>query len=279
MGQNAVQSICLIRNIPFILWNYRTHPDLQEIWTCIGSLLRIIEIVYSRELTEQDLITLRVELKTFSTKVIEIAGKLIPKIHIMLHYPYIMEVMGPIRYMNMFRYERKHKELKNHLTKNFKNINKSIAQKHQELLCLNGISYKDDIKIGISKPIDGHPFEDILKTSFENCLNETSELKSLKINNYEYRKNLFIIHKSKIFQIESVFSNEDCFFLLTVPFVIVSFDFFSNSFEIKKNESVGLEIINISSLDNRKTYESQYINSKLYIIAETLDMKINKNIH
>lgn len=277
LGQNAAQSICLARNIPFVLWSYRNHVDLQDNWKCIGALLRVIVIAYSRVLTKQHLTQLRAEIKLFSSKVIEIGGRLIPKIHFMQHYPRIIEMMGPIIYMNMMRYERKHKELKNHIANSFKNVNKIVATKHQELLAIHGVSHHDDVQIGFTKPVNEHFFKDILVKKFGNDISVVNELKSLKLNNYDYRKGLFITENSKLHQIMHIFSHTE-FYLLLKTFDILSFEKFLNSFQVKEKEVDEFYIIDINSLRNPKTYEGQYKESKLYIKAETLDMHLHESI-
>ena len=55
---------------------------------------------------------------------------LIPKHHFMIHYPACMRKIGPLIHMWSMRFEAKHKVFKNTL-KNFKNITKSLAKKHQ----------------------------------------------------------------------------------------------------------------------------------------------------
>lgn len=56
--------------------------------------------------------------------------KLIPKHHFMIHYPRIMRKIGPMFHFWSMRFEAKHRFFKNTI-KNFKNITKSLALKHQ----------------------------------------------------------------------------------------------------------------------------------------------------
>lgn len=255
------------------------HPDLQEIWKCVGALLRIIEIVYARELTEENITQLKADLIIFLSQVIKCAGGLIQKMHFMLHYPRIIKMMGPIVFMNMLRYERKHLELKQHMTKNFKNINLTIANKHQELLCLNGISFFDNIQTGQSKLPANHPFENLLTATIGTNLSDMRELQSLKLNNYEYRVDLLVIHNSKLYQIKYIFSCFDNFHLMVNSFSVVSFDHSLNSFEIEEITSTEHEMIAINSLKNAQSYEILYKGHKKYIKAETLDMRLNKYVY
>lgn len=55
LRQNAAQSMCLFRNLTFILYRYRNHPKLKEAWKCYRALLEICEIVSSYEITELEI--------------------------------------------------------------------------------------------------------------------------------------------------------------------------------------------------------------------------------
>lgn len=275
LGQNASQSLCLIRNVPFIFWSYRNHPELSTLWKCIGALLQIIEIVYSQELTEDDVIELEQKVKEFCSLIVNTGHNLTPKMHFMLHYPRIFRMMGPIIRLNMLKYDRKHAELKKYATRNFKNINQSIAQKHQELLALKGISIEDDVELGhrsdvcIDQKIS-------LEENFDVQIDEISEVKSMTINNYAYRKDLFIIFESRFYQIVNILIADGRKYLRCKPFETVSFQIFLNSFEIKKIISADFVSFDVSSLKNPKTYEIKYSQSNMYIRADNLDMQLNK---
>lgn len=56
LGQNATQLFCLMIHIPFILYEYR--EQLETVWTFIESLLEIMQIIYSRRISENDLLKL-----------------------------------------------------------------------------------------------------------------------------------------------------------------------------------------------------------------------------
>lgn len=261
LGQNASQSLCLFRFIPYILWNYRYNTELKDIWECIGALLRIVEIVYSMELAENDLMELTEQLKVMSSMYIQTGRKLIPKMHFMQHYPRIIRAMGSILQLNMFRYERKHQIMKQFTTRNFRNVNKTLTDQHQKLLSLNGFSYEDEISIGYSMKFKG-------RKEFENQLNIISdsdnfsinEIKSLKINNYEYRKDLLVIHKSCFFQIQHVLECCGKYFILCLSYENISFQSFLNSFEVEKSESGESTLISFEELIFLKTFEIKIIN-------------------
>lgn len=55
IGQNASKSLCLFRNFPFILYDYRNNSALKAVWNCVTSFLRIAETVYSDEISDVEL--------------------------------------------------------------------------------------------------------------------------------------------------------------------------------------------------------------------------------
>lgn len=150
LGQNASQSICLFQNSPFILYGYRKHPALKKVWHCITSLLRIVEIVYSYEITEMEIIELENIISSHLTGILAFVENLIPKHHFITHYPSVIRAVGPVINMTMMRYESKHINFKTFAenTMNFKDINKSLAVKHQEILCSSEFTYSDNIECG-----------------------------------------------------------------------------------------------------------------------------------
>lgn len=100
LGQNAAQSLCLFRNVPFILYKFRNHSQLTQIWQLIESLLRIVEIIYSDEITDSDLDVLN-EMIHIHLEGIKTHGmNLLPKHHFMLHYAPIIRSLGPLVTMN-----------------------------------------------------------------------------------------------------------------------------------------------------------------------------------
>lgn len=276
LGQNASQSLCLFRNIPFILYRFRENQKLKEVWRCMESLLRFVEIIYSCEITEMDLNTLNDMAGILSEDIKNRNIKIIPKLHFMLHYASIIRSVGPLLYMNMTRYESKHKVFKNfsNRTHNFKNINMTLSVKHQELLCKNGFTYVDDIEKGVVVALDKNlttNHEQLLFDTFGKEVENVTQIKWLRINNYEYRKNLLILHNFSLYQIQNILIIDNRFYFLCIQFYAVSFNSFLNSFKIE--ESSNYILIELCNLENMKTYEIKFIGSDSYIVAETLELR------
>lgn len=149
LNQTAAQSLVLFQHIPFILFRHR--EKLQDIWICIQSLLKIVQIVYSLKLTEKDLQNLELCVSEFLKNMkLKFNVNFTPKLHFLTHYASIIREMRPLKHMSMMRFESKHKTFKDFGKKNnnFLNINKSLAMKHQQLMSRCGMSYDQQISCG-----------------------------------------------------------------------------------------------------------------------------------
>ena len=127
LGPNAIQTWCLVRNMPLIF------DDLvpRDSEYC----LQIIDIVFSPFLTEGLTVYLKHLVaehhRLFKSVFPEKA--LLPKHHFLIHYPRCIRNLGPVLHMWSMRYESKHSFFKQQ-KKSFKNIIKTLAIKHQRMI-------------------------------------------------------------------------------------------------------------------------------------------------
>lgn len=56
LNQNASQMMCLFKNIGFILIQFRADPRLQTVWKFVNALQTVVQIAYSSDIREKDLI-------------------------------------------------------------------------------------------------------------------------------------------------------------------------------------------------------------------------------
>ena len=70
------------------------------------------------------------------------SDSLIPKHHVMLHYPDLIEIFGPLRNIWTMRFEARHQYIKRLKLSNFINITHTIANRNQYKLAyhLNNIN-------------------------------------------------------------------------------------------------------------------------------------------
>lgn len=286
LGQNAAQARCLLTYLPFILYEYLDNPKLKIVWNCFESLLKISEIIYSNLIDEIDCQMLQSEVTSFLEGIQRhFNGKFIPKLHFMLHYPYVIRKSGPLVHMNMFRTESKHKQLKDFAvtSRNFRNINKTIIIKHQQWIVEQGFTYRNNITHSIPFALRDETFIDnkkIFEEHFHDRLQNIYEIISYDFNSFEYRKNMFIIYNRSIFEIQTLLfdnSDEKAYFLCK-KFKVISFEARLNSFQIEENIYSAKQIISFSSLDNLKPYECVELGSRNFLVSNTLDLKKSTSI-
>lgn len=278
LGQNASQSLCLFQNLPFILYKYRNDETLASVWDCVNSLLRITEIIYSWEFTDEDLRRLQIDTTTHLEGTIQKFGrKLIPKLHNLLHYPGIFRIHGSGVNMTMMRYESKHKVFKSWAknTNNFRNINKTLAVKHQELLCSNGFTYTDDLECGKLRRLNAGylaQHESLIRSRFTDNPENVFSTKWLTFNNYEYRKGLMIVYANNLHEIIDIFCDGSHYYFMTKQWTFAEYNVFLNSFEIRENELVDVDLIGFNILENKKPYQVKSIENKNFVVPENLDL-------
>lgn len=130
IGLNSIQTLCLVKNIPLLFGDI--IPPGNQNWNLLLLLLQIMNIVFSPTVT----LGMTIHLKHLIVdhhklfKHLYLQRNLLPKHHFMIHYPSSIRKIGPLLYMWSMRFEAKHKMFKDSF-KNFKNITKSLAKKHQ----------------------------------------------------------------------------------------------------------------------------------------------------
>lgn len=276
LGQNASQSLCLFRHLPFILHKWKDHPKLKETWACYQALLFICEIAYSYEITELDVKKLEVAINLhfdLFQKIFKI--HLSPKHHFLLHYPNIIRAIGPLVFYNMMRFDSKHRVFKiiRSVTNNFKAINKTLAHVHQKQMYLSGFSNKDDIEWGLLKSFEKESLIDSeLLNEFIDVLMPVYETKYLLLNHYKYMPAIMIIHDGFFHEIIHIICICDEFYFVCKRYLMMEFDPFYNSFHVEKEESSKLTLIKFKDLLHFKSYELKSVNTNSYIISSNRDM-------
>lgn len=283
LNQNASQSYCLMVNLPFILFDVK--DELEEIWICIETLLKIMRILFSNSIQESDVTTLEGAIESHLKNYIDIfKTKLKPKHHMLTHYPSIIRNSGPVKNFWMMRMEAKHKFFTEHTkkTKNFIDITKTLALKHQRWIANRKPNYEHDIK----EPARSYILKDpslIAQISESLELESTMnlyEIVSLTFNDVKYHKGLMLAQNKCFLEIMKIISNKKklyCFVCL--PYKVKRFDHSLNSFEIEKDLDAPLPIIiSYESLIIKKCFESIRINMMMFIKLETLDLRIENFI-
>lgn len=130
LGLNASQSWCLLRHFP-IMFGDLVNPNDQH-WYLFILLLQIVNIAFSSVISQGITIYLKHLISEHHGlfKDLYPNKRLLPKHHLMVHYPMCIRKIGPLLHTWCMRYEAKHNVFKKQL-KSFKNITKTLAKKHQ----------------------------------------------------------------------------------------------------------------------------------------------------
>lgn len=278
IGQNASQSICLFRNLPFVLYQFKEEPKLSSQWNCIQLLLKILVIVYSYEIWEEELKNLEALTEKFLNSMITTFNlALIPKLHFLLHYAFIIRMVGPVVYMNTIRYEAVHQLFKKTAsnTKNFKNILKSLALKHQQQFFHEGVTCNDEIICQKRMPIPQEIISqhEILISRLGSISDDLVQTNSLSCNSYEYKSGFLFVHDSLLYQIHNIFCTGDKYFFLSKRYEVLLFDDFLNSFQVREMNECDFVLVDFAHLKNKVSYEIKFLSGNEYVIEENLEFR------
>lgn len=287
IGQKASQFWCLMRFFPIIFKDFiELNIDKVRVkWDIILLLVKISQYCFAYRLPKNAPNILRSLIDEHHTLLIHnyAPDVMLPKHHIMIHYPMIIEQMGPLIYQWTMRYEAKHAFFKLAAANahNFINICKTLSRKHElyyaDKYCENNfksdISYTCDVQIRL-RDLMPEDFQIFLKNrlvlSDETVL---SYIKNLKFG-YEYNANFYICSASnfialptfeKICMIFELFNN---IFFITKFYKTLNYNAMAGGYEIE--EAIELNLINLKDLKFPKPYESHSpLNSmKNYIIPK-----------
>lgn len=222
IGFNASQMLCLVRNLPLIFGD--VVPEGDRHWHLLLLLLHIINIVFAPSITEGMTVFLKHLIEEHHRLFTDLypQNNLIPKHHFMIHYPECIRQIGPLVHVWSMRYEAKHKCFKSSI-KNFKNITKSLAKKHQIAIAYHWESLS-------AKGIESGPVKSKILTDVENgdlisehfqidVSSEVSVTTWVKHNGIEYHNGLVctdLIDEMPVFnKIVCIFLRGEVYFLVS----------------------------------------------------------------
>lgn len=274
LGQNASQMKCLFLNFPFILMKYEKNAILMKVWPCVIALLKNFQIVYSEVIDEVMLKELK-ECVSLHLKLLKelFDAKLIPKHHFMTHYENIIRMVGPLLHMSMIRFDAKHTHLKKIVrnTNNFRNINKTIAFKHQQWLASSENSFCDKITHSKEKLIN----IDFIKKNFnEHILShirnstDSFEINSLSFNAYKYERHSVVSYQNKLFEIEMVLLTDSQYFFVAFELQFLGVHEFSQSLEVKKVNPLQYSLIKYTDISHKKPYCFKFVGERQFVIID-----------
>lgn len=133
LSMEAVQAWCFVRIFSFAVGDL--VPRGNKYWQLYILLRQIMDIICAPYVHRKEIDLLRVLIKEYLTMRMELFADvgLKNKHHHLVHYPRLIEQVGPLSRFWCLRFEAKHQRAKKliHLSGNFKNVPKSIASRHQ----------------------------------------------------------------------------------------------------------------------------------------------------
>lgn len=278
LGQNASQAYCLMLHLPFIFYEFKNQLGSQ-LWTTLEAILQIVQIMMSNKITESNLILLEKRIETFLNGMLELDKNLIPKAHLITHYPGAIRRVGPLKHMWMCRFECKHKFFTDaaRQTNNFININLTLAMKHQKEISQKKFSIQDEIveakRVVLFRDCAEFSKYEIFLMSMEVNFDQLMVLPFLHFNNYVYRAGLVLVENFIIYNILFVLKSQKNYFFLCETYELKGFESSLNSIEIQPySPEPQLAYIAHSELFNFQSFSKKICKEKLYVIAENLNV-------
>lgn len=278
LGQNATQIYCIFKHLPFIFFDKR--DELKNLWPIMLSLSKIVSIAYSRKIRESDICILEKHVnKHLSGFKTNFKKPLKPKHHNLTHFPNQIREMGPFVDSTMAHYEAKHSVFKNiaRKTKNFVNIAKSLAEKHQQIMCGNVHSFKDEISVSpksypLTKCCEFAKYRNHL-IAFDN-ISDYVVVDFVKVNGYVYRKGIMLVENFKVFEIIYVLRYQNEYYFLCQSYDFMKYEIPLHSIKIKKTEisETNIKFFKISDLKNNQPFEKKLCNNFIYLYVENLSI-------
>lgn len=272
IGLNSIQTFCLVKNIPLLFGDI--IPAGNRHWNLLLLLLQIMNIVFSPCLTLGMTIYLK-NLIIDHHKLFKHTyphRNLIPKHHFMIHYPSCIRKIGPLLYMWSMRFEAKHKLFKDYF-KNFKNLTKSLAKRHQMAIAYHWETFS--LKQKEFGPIKSFSLRGESVVNSEMLLSKDVFSTSwVKIDGVEYKAGLVVCSTMEedmpVFcQIIDTLMVENDIFLLTHKLFTENFDEHHHAFKVVQTEERC--VIKITELKCHRPFDIQNSYSaadeSLYIIS------------
>ena len=163
----ANETLCLFRNLPFILGD--CVEDNDKHWELIMQLQEITDIVFAPKITESMLLYFSElyenHLLLFKKLYPELPIK--PKQHYLVHFPDIVRKNGPPTNNSCFKYELRNSYFKRiaHITCNFRNIGKTLSVRNQ----LVSLAYSVNKNRLRNQNVQTHKFSQIRIRNLEGC--------------------------------------------------------------------------------------------------------------
>jgi hypothetical protein len=201
-GQKAIQAYFLVRHFPLLVGD--KVPSENEYIQLIHLLLSCMDIIFSPRITVEETFLLSHLIQDHHEHFLTVfpENHLLPKHHHMLHYPASIRAIGPLMRFSCIRFEGKHNFFKQiaHITANYRNICKTMAQRHQ--MTLSDTLLNDELlkvkhiqtRKGSMRPLDVfQPHDEMIAEMMGVAANsEVFCARAVEFNGIEYRPGMMV---------------------------------------------------------------------------------------
>lgn len=202
LNQKASQMYCLLVILPFLVGG--EVPANDQMWRLYLILRDIVDIVFSDSCTVGDSVFLKYKIEEHHSLFKEVFPHkhLLPKHHIMTHYPSVMRKVGPLSRCSSMRFEGKHYESKrlSGVVSCFKDICKTVVLRHQLNQCVqiaagNCATYRVDVRRVEMSTIRELPEANLILSAITGAqmYDDISHTSVVNICGTEYRKHMVIV--------------------------------------------------------------------------------------
>ncbi|KAL2086106.1 hypothetical protein ACEWY4_017165 [Coilia grayii] len=286
---SASQKWCLFRVLPMLMAHQ--IPPGSAYWNVYLLSREIVEIILASQFRRNDLVNLKMLIEEFLTEMSNVFGNVLtPKCHYLLHYPRLILMYGPLRYLWCMRYESKHQYFKElaKASKNLLNVTHSLCTRHQfkqcwefssSLMCAFERSNSKSVSTPFSTlPVDlqntlkGHcAFKDV---QFEG--KRLQRVSELFVNNVKYAlEDVFVIaqvHAEEIplfWKVKYIINLDTCWVLCGKILIPLCFDSHVHAYKAKLDPHWTLinpgDEVDFHALDMYSVDGSMYVPMKYFV--------------
>ncbi|XP_030750192.1 uncharacterized protein LOC115877983 [Sitophilus oryzae] len=282
IGQRAAQTWTLTRYLPLILSD--VILEVGDRWNIITFLLRIMNICFAPIIPIEMTSTLEDLICEHHLLVKQYSGNILPKHHMMIHYPNAIRKLGPLIYLWAMRFEAKHGYFKDLVQKfkNFKNIPHTLALRHQIKQAVNINSLCEiPIEMGPVKmfELNNYEFKNILIEELDLPNNVTViETKFLKYG-FLYKPSFLVCVKFNnenlpvFYEILKIVLIEEHPFFITKSWETKEFKTNLNAFRVVPDCEILL--CDPKFLIYKEPYECKSVSESYYIVPKYILVKNN----
>lgn len=232
----------LLRIFPIAVAHVIKDSD-DDVWQMILHFRKISLLVSAPGLSFGQIVLLKASIDEYLKLRIKCFPSipLRPKHHFIVHYPYLIPDVGPLKYLSTLRMESKHKFFKSLIKKsqNFKNVTKMLSEKHQLMECLHTYAI-DKVQIHEGAEYNSTAFSQSLFSIIKTLYESNSELlyyicTKVSFRGITYSENMTICigvdkyGNFEICKIKFIFINKNCEML----------HFVGNRYSIYENNQLG----------------------------------------